>query len=486
MEAKTINLPDIISRKKEDLLKQKAYKPLKEIKRSIKRVKIRNNFKFALQKDDDVSIMGEYKPASPSQGHISDLKVEDVLPIFEKGKASAASILTEESFFKSNIQNLKMACKMSRLPLLRKDFILDEYQIYESRAYGASAILLMADLYPNLSDGILLAKYLGMDTLVECKSGEEINMALDAGAEIIGINNRNFHDFSIDLTRTKKLANKIPPEVILVSESGAKNAADVKLLSSYGADAILIGTGIMESETPLKKVIELVGAAKNSKSGRTIKTKICGITRKKDILVCQEQGVDLMGFINIKRSARFVSLNKISDLVSKMKNKNNAVLVMETDNIYDVQNALKETGINIIQFHSLTSDEIRKIKKINPELIIIKAVGISKNINNQKVNEIKDYTDVCDFILFDSEIKGKSGGTGQQIPLKLAIQGAKIARNHNKKIKLILAGGINSKRMKSTRILNQYFDYVDINSGVEDRPGIKNESKIREFMQVMR
>lgn len=254
--------------RREVLEKEKIYRPLSELKESIKRIKIRRNFKNALLKENDVSIICEYKPASPSQGNISNMKVEDVLPIFEAGGASAASIITEETFFKSSIENLKIACKISKLPLLRKDFIMDEYQIYESRASGANVILLMVDLYPNLAEGIMLAKYLGMDALVECKDELEINKALDAGAEIIGINNRNFEDFSIDLKRTKKLSASVPPEVILVSESGVKNAADVKTLSSYGADALLVGTSIMQFENKIERVQEIVDAAKKSRKVR--------------------------------------------------------------------------------------------------------------------------------------------------------------------------------------------------------------------------
>jgi len=165
---------DIIKRRKEVLEKEKLYKPLSELKEDIKSRKIRRNFKNSLSKDDDVSIICEYKPASPSAGEISNQAVEDVLPLFERGGASAASILTEGSYFKSNINNLRIACKTSKLPLLRKDFIMDEYQIYESRSSGASAVLFMVDIYPNLSEGILITNYLGMDALVECKNKEEI------------------------------------------------------------------------------------------------------------------------------------------------------------------------------------------------------------------------------------------------------------------------------------------------------------------------
>ena len=264
MVLKTVPIKDIINRKKGYLNKEKSYRPLYELKKSIKRIKIRANFKNSLLMDGEVSLICEYKPASPSRGHLSNRKVDDIVPLFESGGASAASILTEESYFKSSLENLKIACKISKLPLLRKDFIMDEYQIYQSRASGASAVLLMADLYPNLSEGIELAKYLGMDALVECKNEEEIKRALDAGAEIIGINNRDFNDFSIDLTRTSKLREKVPPDVVMVSESGVKSVDDMKLLSRVGVHAILIGTAIMQSNNIPQTIKEMIVASQNS------------------------------------------------------------------------------------------------------------------------------------------------------------------------------------------------------------------------------
>ena len=201
--------------------------------------------------------------------------VGDVVPLFEKGGASAVSVLTEESFFKSNIDNLKLACRISKLPLLRKDFILDPYQIYEARAYGASAVLLMADIYPDLREGIELCNYLDMDALVECKNREEIEMAIKAGAEIIGINNRDFNDFTIDLRRTEKLARLVPSNITLVSESGVQTAEDVEFLSRLGADALLVGTSIMESLEISWKKLKTGTAGKNAKTERlTIKAKV--------------------------------------------------------------------------------------------------------------------------------------------------------------------------------------------------------------------
>lgn len=258
---------DIITERQRVLELRKKYQPLSDLKENIKRVKLRTDFKKSLNKEYEVSIICEYKPASPSLGEISQLTVGDVIPQFEEGGASAVSVLTEESFFKSNIDNLKLACKITRLPLLRKDFILDPYQIYEARAYGASAVLLMAGVYPDLGEGIELCNYLDLDALVECKTREEIEIAIKAGAEIIGVNNRDFNDFSIDLGRTGKLASFIPSNITLVSESGVKTPEDVKLLSQFGVNAILVGSSIMTSSNIHKKVKQLVNAGNSVISG---------------------------------------------------------------------------------------------------------------------------------------------------------------------------------------------------------------------------
>ncbi|HEX3012746.1 MAG TPA: indole-3-glycerol phosphate synthase TrpC [Methanobacterium sp.] len=260
-----IEFSQIITERKTILERDMKYRPLSELKENIRGTKVRADFKKALLNKDDISVICEYKPASPSKGDISNLLVEDVVPLYDKGGASAVSVLTEQTFFKSSIKNLRIASKTSKLPLLRKDFVMDEYQIYEARSCGASAVLLMAGVYKDLRFGIDLCHYLEMDALVECKNRKEIEMAKKAGAEIIGINNRDFNDFSIDFKRTERLAKYIPEDIIFVSESGVKTPHDVKLLGSYGADAVLIGSTIMESENILEKVKELVEAGKNAK-----------------------------------------------------------------------------------------------------------------------------------------------------------------------------------------------------------------------------
>ena len=260
-----INYNDIISQRKKFVEREIKYRPLSVIKENIRNTKINANFKSAIQNNSNISIISEFKPASPTKGDISNLLVEEIVPLYEYGGASAISVLTEEYFFKSNIKNLNIASIVTKLPILRKDFILDEYQIYEARSCGANAVLLIADLYKDLRMGIELCNYLEMDALVECKNKEEIEKAAKAGAEIIGINNRNFKDFSIDFKRTENLAKFVPENILLVSESGVKNSRDVKLLGSYDVDAILVGSSLMKSPNKAEKVYELVQAGKNSR-----------------------------------------------------------------------------------------------------------------------------------------------------------------------------------------------------------------------------
>ncbi|MBU4535041.1 MAG: indole-3-glycerol-phosphate synthase [Euryarchaeota archaeon] len=237
----------ILNTCKENLQKSKSKIPLSTIKRQVKNAPDPLDFKKALKKSGSFPLIIEYKPASPSQGHISSRSLEDTIKSFEVGGASAISILTEEAFFKGKLDYLKEASMLSSLPIMRKDFILDDYQIYEARACGASSVLLMSDVYPHIPAGIETCREMGMEPLVECKNSIDVYNALDADAKIIGINNRSFKDFSIDFKRTKSLYPLIPRDKIMVSESGVKSIGDVEELCRYGADALLIGTTIMQS-----------------------------------------------------------------------------------------------------------------------------------------------------------------------------------------------------------------------------------------------
>lgn len=492
-----IHFSQIIAEKKRFLEREKKYKPLEELKENIEKAKIRADFKKALARSSEIALICEYKPASPSAGDISTLLVEDVIPLFQKGGASAISILTEETFFKSNIKNLRIASKISSLPLLRKDFIIDEYQIYESRSCGASAVLLMEDIYPDLAGGLEICHYLGMDALVECKNKEGIERAIQSGAEIIGINNRNFKDFTVNLKRTKKLAPYVPSDKIIVSESGLKSVQDVRILSEYGIDAVLVGSSLMacsqRAELMVKKVEDMANVPRYTyvKKNEGVKIKICGITRLKDLQICQKNGVDFIGFINIERSKRFLNTAKIAELTASIPVNEDLVefvLVIEPRSPDEIEKKVEATGIKTIQLHSLSGREIAKIKeKYDPhdQLTITRVIGLTGKISTAKEEEIKEFAQVCECILFDHEYLGHTGGTGTQIPLQEAVKAAKIARETNPQIKLALAGGMDADRIRNEgRIIERYFDILDFNSGVENKPGIKNQDKIVEILKI--
>ena len=235
--------------------------------------------------------------------------------------------------------------------------------------------------------------------------------------------------------------------------------------------------------------------------------KICGIRRKEDLSTCVKAGADLIGFINIKRSKRMVEIEEIIDLTSFIDDKKKAVLVIEPKNMADAKERIDKTGLMNIQLHSLTACEIDELKKDyqlnratdadkqvgkthptkdnNGDLTVTRALGLSEVMYPEKIKEIQDFASVCDYILFDYEVKGKTGGTGRCIPTKTAIEAAKIAKNSNPDLKLFLAGGMDEKRIKEElETLEKFFDFVDVNSGVEDEPGVKNSTKIMELMKI--
>lgn len=199
-----------------------------------------------------LSIIGEFKKASPSMGAIqSKIELTDRIDQYNEA-VDAISCLTEEDHFNGSIEYLKKIRELSPLPILRKDFIIDEYQIYEAKIIGADAILLIAAI---LDDKTMKAFYelayqLGMDVLLEVHDEEEMQRALNLNAKIIGVNNRNLKDFTIHLETTKRLSNMISKETIFVSESGVTTSKDIEFLKDCNVNALLIGRAFMESEHP--------------------------------------------------------------------------------------------------------------------------------------------------------------------------------------------------------------------------------------------
>ena len=218
-------------------------------------------FEKALKKDE-LSFICECKKASPSKGLIAaDFPYLEIAKEYEKAGADCISVLTEPKWFLGNNDYLKEIAENVKIPCIRKDFTVDEYMIYEAKVLGASAVLLIVAILSvkQLKDYIKICDELGLSALVEAHDEQEVKTALEAGARIIGVNNRNLKDFSVDTENSKRLRNLIPCDIIFVSESGVKTAEDVKAIREIGADAVLIGETLMKAPDKKQKLNELRG-----------------------------------------------------------------------------------------------------------------------------------------------------------------------------------------------------------------------------------
>ena len=213
-------------------------------------------------KGEDISFICECKKASPSKGIIAEnFPYADIALEYEKAGADAISVLTEPKYFLGKEEYLSEISSLVSVPCLRKDFIVEEYMIYESVILGASAVLLICSILTNdeLERYLRICHNYGLSALVEAHDEKEVRTALACGAKIIGVNNRNLKDFSVDTDNSKKLRDLIPDNVIYVSESGIKDAKDVEKLRNIGVDAVLVGETLMRAKNKKDKLEELKG-----------------------------------------------------------------------------------------------------------------------------------------------------------------------------------------------------------------------------------
>lgn len=209
------------------------------------------DFKAAIKRSDDINIISEIKKASPSKGIISvDFDVAAIAENYRKADVQAISVLTEEDYFLGNIKYLQLAKKIAGKPVLRKDFTIDKWQIYESAIVGADAILLIVAILDDkkLKSFIKLADDLELSALVEVHDITELKRAMDADAQIIGINNRDLRTFNVDLNTSESMVRLIPNDIIKVSESGIKTPQDVQRMRDADVDALLVGESFMRSD----------------------------------------------------------------------------------------------------------------------------------------------------------------------------------------------------------------------------------------------
>lgn len=220
------------------------------------------SFEKALAANPDIAFICECKKASPSKGLIApDFPYLQIAKDYESAGADCISVLTEPKWFLGSDQYLKEITSEVKIPCIRKDFTVDPYMIYEAKLLGASAVLLIMSILDEKTAGeyLKVADSLGLSALVETHNEEEVKKALNIGARIIGVNNRNLKDFTVDTENSRKLRELIPGDVLFVSESGVSSPEDVKKLRKIGADAVLVGETLMRAEDKKKRLAELKG-----------------------------------------------------------------------------------------------------------------------------------------------------------------------------------------------------------------------------------
>ncbi len=253
-------LERILAQKRREIRKDPAY--VKTLERTIARRSVYADFRKALS-EPGTRIIAEVKRASPSEGHIRDVDPVHQARIYESAGAAAISVLTDREFFKGSLEDLARVRSSVGIPVLRKDFVIDEIQILEAKAYGADAVLLIVRILEGkrLAQLVSFAEDLGLSPLVEIFSTDEAPRAVDAGARIVGVNNRDLDTLRVDISVSRDLAPLLKDlgAELVVSESGIESRAQIEELTACGVDAFLVGTALMKSADPHRKLRELLG-----------------------------------------------------------------------------------------------------------------------------------------------------------------------------------------------------------------------------------
>jgi len=255
-------LKQIIEKKREKILLAKQQFPEEDLKEKIQNLAPTRPFIEAIKKPREISLIAEIKESSPSRGTIREnFNLGEIASAYQEAGVQAISVLTEEDYFAGSISNIGEVKNLVEAPILRKDFILEAYQVYESRFFGADAILLIADLLTKdrICELIQLSESLSLDCLVEVHTEKELKKILSLKVPLIGINNRNLHTLEVDSKTTERLYTLIPKEKTVVVESGIKNYQDVLFLKILGVSACLVGEAFMQAQDLKKKVQEVMG-----------------------------------------------------------------------------------------------------------------------------------------------------------------------------------------------------------------------------------
>ena len=432
-------------------------------------------FEAALRQQD-FNFICEVKKASPSKGIIAEhFPYLDIAKEYEVAGAAAISVLTEPDFFKGDKKYLQEIASTVKIPVLRKDFIIDEYQIYQAKVWGASAILLICACLdvPTLTKFRELADSLGLSSLVEAHDEAEVQMAIDCGARIIGVNNRNLKDFTVDVQNSVRLRNLVQDDVIFVSESGLETPEDIQVLRDNNIGVALMGETFMRSPNKVEKLAYLYGP-----TYYTPKVKMCGISKVETIPAVVEAKPDYMGLV-FAPSKRQVTVEQAKILIEELHKqcinhydikvvKTVGVFVNETlDNLVRIADT---ANLDAVQLHGDEDEAFIQSLKERTNVEVWKAIQIRSAADVEKWIDSS-----ADMLLFDAYHKDERGGTGEVFDWSSLDAFER---------PFMLAGGIDSTNVaRAIRTVRPYG--IDISSGIETN-GVKDDEKITAFTKIVK
>lgn len=450
-------LANIIAHKKTEVAQRKQQYPLTDFIEQIR--PSQRDFLAALQQPGPRFIL-ECKKASPSKGLIrQDFNLTEITGVYAK-YADCISVLTDEKFFQGSYDYLRQVRQLVEQPLLCKDFIIDPYQIYLGRFYGADAILLMLSVlsdteYQQLAE---VAASLNMAVLTEVSNQPEAERAVQLGARLVGINNRDLRTLSTDIQTSFTLAEHIPPHITLVSESGIYTSQQVRKLRQV-AKAFLVGSSLMAEQ-------DLASATRALVLGEN---KVCGLTRPEDATAAWQAGAFYGGLIFHTPSPRNVSLEQAKNIIQAAPLHFVGVFVNEAAE--KVAAIAKTLNLAAVQLHGEESDAyITQLRQLLPaNCAIWKAYRIRE--------QLPAFTALADRLLLDSFHPAQYGGSG------LAFDWSVLQQALPDK-PLMLAGGLSADNVQQA--LKLPVRGLDLNSGLESLPGIKDPAKIRAAFSIIR
>lgn len=418
------------------------------------------SLKAALSRPGARFIM-EVKRKSPS-GHAGLYSVEQAVAAYAP-VADAISVLTDNADFGGSLSDLRLVRAHFDGPILAKDFIVDASQVSEARAAGADAVLVMMSVLDDRTAATVMAaaRRLAMDAIVEVHDEAELARAVALGADIVGINNRDLKTLRTDLAVTERLAPMVPDHVMAISESGVAARTDVERLSSL-VDAFLVGSLLMASN-------DIAGAARALVHGRV---KLCGLTRTDDVQLAAQVGATHAGFIMVRGTPRAVAITQAESLAATARARGlKAVGVFRDQPAYEVAAIAETLSLDAVQLHGREKEtEIAELRRCLPPSTEIWAV---RAVEESRITEAR----WADRPLFDASVGGASGGTGSTFDWELI-------RGWNELPSALLAGGIGPDNAARAAKLGAYA--LDVSSGVETAPGLKDKGKLRALFAELR